>query len=64
MTNPELKVGDEVIGRFQNVDIPFTVTQVEMRGPKVWLEHHAGEVHVRKQDIKDRAFELEVKQRT
>lgn len=64
MTNSDLKAGDEVIGRFQNVDIPFIVTQAETRGPKVWLKHDAGEVHVRKQDIKDRAFELEVKQRT
>jgi len=57
-------IGGRVIGRFQNVDIPFTVTQIEMRGPEVWLKHDAGEVHVRKQDIKDKAFELEVKRRT
>jgi hypothetical protein len=64
MTNSDLKAGDRVSGRFQNVDIPFTVTQIETGGPKVWLKHDAGEVHVRKQDIKDKVFELEVKPRT
>jgi hypothetical protein len=64
MTNSDLKSGDTVIGRFQNVDIPFTVTQIEMSGPKVWLSHGAGEVHVRKQDIKDKVFDLEVTRRS
>ncbi len=63
MTNSDLKAGDRVSGRFQNADIPFTVTQVETSGPKVWLKHDAGEVHVRKQDIKDKVFELEVRPR-
>ena len=62
-----LKRGDIVEGRFQTLTIPLKVKSVDERGPNVWLEHKAGEVRVRKQDIKQYAeetfFVLEVKPR-
>ena len=64
-TTTNLKPGDIVEGRFQNVTIPFKVRSVDETAPNVWLEHKNGEVRVRKQDIKQYAketfFVLEVK---
>jgi len=75
MAEPDLKPGDKIIGRFQNLNIQFTVTTIDTNGPYVWVRHDAGEIHVRKQDIekgspvrkqdiKERLFDLEVKPRT
>jgi hypothetical protein len=64
MAKSDLKPGDTIVGHFQNVKIDFIVTEIETAGGKVWLKHDAGEVHVRKQDIKDKSFELEVTRRT
>jgi hypothetical protein len=63
MTNSDLKPGDMVVGVLQHLNIPFTVSEIEGNGPYVRLKHEAGEVDVRKQDIKDKTFRLEVKRR-
>lgn len=52
-----LKPGDTVEGRFQNLAIPFRVRSVDQSGPNVWLEHKNGEIRVHKQDIKQYAKE-------
>jgi hypothetical protein len=59
--NVELKPGHWVHGIFQNVELKFKVSKAQPTGPDVFLEHDRGEVHVRKQDIRDGKFELVVK---
>ena len=67
MSVSDLKPGDKVEGRLQNLRLFFKVTSVDQPGPKVWLEHQGREVHVRKQDLKQYGkeifFLLEVKNR-
>lgn len=60
MANSDLKSGDRIVAHFQNIKLELIVTTIETSGPYVWLKHDAGEVHVRKQDIKDKTFELQV----
>jgi len=66
MTKSDLKPGDKVIGRFQNLNINLIVTTIETSGPRVWLKHDTGEVYVRKQDINltDKTFDLVVTPRS
>jgi hypothetical protein len=64
MAKSDLKTGDKVVGRFQNMNINLIVAAVETDGSYVQLKHDAGEVRVRRQDINDdRIFDLEVKRR-
>ena len=57
----DLKSGDTVTAIFENLNLRFKVSKSQPVGPDVYLDHDGGEIHVRKQDIRDRKFELEVK---
>ncbi|MGC1607707.1 MAG: hypothetical protein WA748_19445 [Candidatus Acidiferrum sp.] len=58
-----LNPGQRVHGIFQNLKLEFKVSKNQPTGPNLWLDHDNGQVHVRKQDIRDGQFELEVKRR-
>ena len=59
-----LKPGDTVTGVFQNFKRKFKVSKIQPNGPDLYLDHHGGEVRVRKQDMRDDdTFELQVKPR-
>jgi hypothetical protein len=62
-TSGNLKPGDIVRGVFQNFELDFKVSENQPTGPNVSLKHDRGEVHVRKQDIRNGEFELDVKRR-